>query len=129
MRRRIFRFAVAGFASFLLTLLFRRTFGLVLPFEAAFPIAYAAALPFAYLLSKYFVFERQGKPSVGELSRLASAVTGAMLVGWFLSVLALHSFNALNFVSAYAQDIATVVGLSVSSTMSFFGASAALGKS
>ena len=75
----------------------------------------------AYILAKFFVFEKSNRRTESEVVRFTIVNIVALFFVWGTSVLlARVIFPALNF-TWYADDIAHIIGVGVPAITSYFG--------
>ena len=90
-------------------------------FRWAVFIAYLFGMLTAFLLSKFFVFEKSGKHHMHELRDFTLVNILAVIQVWLISVgLAEYLFPALDY-SFYAKEVAHLVGLMIPAITSYLG--------
>lgn len=90
-------------------------------FRWAVFIAYLFGMLTAFLLSKYFVFEKSGKHHLHELRDFTLVNILAVIQVWLISVgLAEHLFPLVNY-TFYANEVAHLIGLMIPAITSYFG--------
>jgi putative flippase GtrA len=119
--RHFFMFIVTGGIAALVNIGTRIVFNLLVSFEIAVVLAYLCGMTTAYLLARYFVFERSGRTVHDEYFRFALVNLAAIIQVWIVSVgLADRVFPYLGF-SWHADIIAHVIGVAVPVFTSFLG--------
>ena len=84
-------------------------------------IAYLFGMLTAFLLSKFFVFEKSGKHHLHELRDFTLVNILAVIQVWLISVgLAEYLFPALDY-SFYAKEVAHFIGLMIPAITSYLG--------
>lgn len=119
--RQFVSFLITGGIAALVNLGTRILFNLVMCFEIAVIVAYACGMTTAYLLARYFVFERSGRSAHDEYVRFALVNLVAAAQVWIVSVgLADIIFPWLGF-AFHPHAIAHAVGVAVPIFTSYLG--------
>jgi len=84
-------------------------------------VAYLFGMLTAFLLSKYFVFEKSGKHHLQELRDFTLVNILAVIQVWLISVgLAEYLFPAFDY-QFYANEVAHLIGLTIPAITSYLG--------
>jgi putative flippase GtrA len=120
-RREFALFLVAGGIAALVNLVTRIIFNLVVRFEVAVILAYICGMTTAYVLARYFVFERSGRSVNDEYARFTLVNLAAVIQVWIVSVgLADIVFPRLGF-TWHSYTVAHVIGVAVPVFTSYMG--------
>ena len=115
------RFVIAAGLSVPVNLGTRVLFSQVAPYELALVESHLCGMLAAYLLTKFFVFERSGRRSHRELGRFACVNLVSLTQTWLVSVgLVRLVFPWIGF-DAATELIAHSIGLALTSVTSFYG--------
>jgi putative flippase GtrA len=115
------RFLLTGGVAALVNLGCRYLLNVIMPFEAAVPIAYLFGMVTAYVLARVFVFEESGRSRIEEFKRFAIVNIFALFVVWAISVgLAKGLFPWIDF-TWHAEDVAHFIGVLSPAVLSYFG--------
>lgn len=115
------RFLLTGGIAAFVNLASRYMLNLVMPFEAAVPIAYLFGMVTAYVLARLYVFDESGRTRLDEFRRFFIVNIVALLFVWAISIgLAKGLFPLVRF-TWRADDIAHVIGVLSPAVVSYFG--------
>jgi putative flippase GtrA len=121
MSKQFLRFLLTGGMAALVNLGSRYLLNIVMPFEAAVPIAYLFGMVTAYILARLYVFEKSGRSRFDEFKRFAIVNVFALFVVWAISVgLARGLFPWIGF-TWHSEDIAHIIGVLSPVALSYFG--------
>lgn len=115
------QFVLAGGTSALLNFLSRIGFSQFVSYRLAVILAYLIGMITAFLLIKYFVFEKSGRSAVSEFKGfvIVNIVSAAQV--WLISVgLAEYFFPSIGF-GFYPEEVAHFIGLGTLAVTSYFG--------
>lgn len=121
MNSRFVRFLFAGGIAAGVNLGSRKLLNLAMPFEVAVVLAYLLGMTTAYLISRYFVFEKTGRSVRSEASRFAVVNLFSMALVWAISVGLLRIVFPFVGLTWHADDIAHFVGVSAPAVLSYWG--------
>jgi len=120
MSKQFLRFLLTGGMAALVNLGSRYLLNIVMPFEAAVPIAYLFGMVTAYILARLYVFEKSGRSRFDEFKRFAIVNVFALFVVWAISVgLAEIFFPRIGF-TWHAEDVAHFIGVMSPAVISYF---------
>jgi len=115
------KFLVTGGLAALVNVASRYALNLVMPFEVAVVVAYLIGMTTAYILARFFVFQRSDRSIGSEFRRFTLVNLVALVLVWVISVgLARFVFPALAF-TWHADDIAHLIGVLAPAVSSYFG--------
>jgi putative flippase GtrA len=93
----------------------------IMSFRWAVFVAYLFGMLTAFLLSKYFVFEKSGKHHLHELRDFTIVNILAVIQVWLISVsLAEYLFPAIEY-DLFANELAHFIGLMIPAITSYLG--------
>jgi putative flippase GtrA len=120
MSSRFVRFLLTGGFAALVNLASRYVLNEYMTFEAAVAVAYLFGVVTAYVLAKFFVFEKSGHAVATEFRRFVVVNAVSLALVWGVSVgLALYLFPALAF-HWHADAIAHFIGVASPAVVSYF---------
>ena len=119
--REFVSFLITGGIAALVNLGARIAFNVVMPFSIAIIAAYLCGMTTAFVLARYFVFQRSGRALHGEYARFTLVNIVAIIQVWIVSVgLADLVFPSLGF-TWHSYTIAHFVGVAVPVFTSYVG--------
>jgi putative flippase GtrA len=120
-QRQFISFLITGGIAALVNLGTRIVFNLFMRFEIAVIVAYLCGMTTAYVLARYFVFERSGRAVHDEYIRFTLVNLVAIAQVWIVSVgLADYGFPWLGF-TWHSYTVAHVIGVAVPIFTSYIG--------
>ena len=115
------QFLLVGGVAALVNFLARIAINLFVSFAVAVVLAYLVGMATAFVLSKFYVFERSGRHHLHELRDFTIVNLIAVVQVWGISVgLAEYVFPAIGY-QFYAPEVAHLIGLGVPAVTSYFG--------
>jgi len=115
------QFLLVGGVAALVNFLARILINHFVSFAVAVVLAYVVGMLTAFVLSKWFVFEKSGRHHLHELRDFTIVNLVAAVQVWGISVgLAEYVFPAIGF-QFYAPEVAHLIGLSIPAVTSYFG--------
>ncbi|MGO9895632.1 MAG: GtrA family protein [Bryobacteraceae bacterium] len=119
--REFISFMITGGIAALINIGARIVFNLFMRFEIAVVVAYLCGMTTAYVLARYFVFERSGRAMHDEYIRFTLVNLAAIAQVWIVSVgLADFGFQWLGF-TWHSYTVAHVIGVAVPVFTSYIG--------
>ncbi|MDH5394725.1 MAG: GtrA family protein [Gammaproteobacteria bacterium] len=116
-----FQFLVVGGVAAGINFISRIGFSEFFTYRTAIVLAYIIGMLTAFLLSKYYVFERSGRALKNELRDFTIVNVFAVIQVWLISVgLAEYFFPYITF-TLHPEEIAHLIGLAVPAVTSYFG--------
>lgn len=121
MNKEFIQFLMAGGFSALLNFISRIVFSEIVSFRVAVLLAYLIGMTTAFLLAKYFVFEKSGRSFMSEFKGFAIVNVFSVIQVWLISVgLVEYLFPAFDF-TFHPEEIAHFIGLGALAITSYFG--------
>lgn len=115
------QFLMAGGFSALVNFVSRIGFSEFVSFRVAVVLAYLIGMIIAFLLLKYYVFEKSGRSLGAELKGFTVINIFSVIQVWVISVgLAEYLFPEFRF-AFFPEEIAHLIGLGVLAITSYFG--------
>jgi putative flippase GtrA len=115
------QFLLVGGVAALVNFLSRIAFNYFVSFAVAVVLAYLVGMTTAFILSKFYVFEKSGRHHLHELRDFTIVNLIAAVQVWLISVgLAEYAFPAIGF-HFYAPEVAHLIGLGVPAITSYYG--------
>lgn len=115
------QFLLVGGVSALVNFVARIFINRFVSFGVAVILAYVVGMITAFVLAKFYVFERSGRHHLHELRDFTIVNLFAVAQVWGISVgLAEHVFPAIGY-TFYAPELAHLIGLGVPAVTSYFG--------
>ena len=112
--------ATGGFAAGV-NIVSRYLLSRVMSYEAAIVVAYLIGMTTAWLLARFFVFEKSGRSHAAEYGRFALVNVAGVIQVFLISVgLADYLFPAVGFVW-HPEDVAHVIGVAAPIFTSYLG--------
>lgn len=119
--REFVSFLITGGIAALVNIGTRIVFNLFMRFEIAVIVAYLCGMTTAYVLARYFVFQRSGRAAHDEYIRFTLVNLTAIAQVWIVSVgLADFGFPRLGF-TWHSHTVAHVIGVAVPVFTSYIG--------
>ena len=120
-QRQFVSFLITGGIAALVNIGARIIFNFFMRFEIAVIVAYLCGMTTAYVLARYFVFERSGRTVHDEYIRFTLVNLAAIAQVWIVSVgLADFGFPWLGF-TWHSHTVAHVIGVAVPVFTSYIG--------
>ena len=121
MSSRFIKFVAVGGLSAALNILLRVIFNFQFSYDTSIVLSFIAALTFAFILNRYFVFQAASGGAFGQWMRFTLVNLLALIQVWAISVgLARHAFPFLNF-TWHAELIAHTIGVLSPVITSYYG--------
>jgi putative flippase GtrA len=118
---RFIAFVLVGGLAAAVNVASRVALSMVLDYDLSIVIAYLCGMTTAYLLNRFYVFERSGRSVASEYVRFGLVNAVALAQVWLVSViLARHLFPAVGF-NWHAEFIAHGIGVASPIVTSYFG--------
>ena len=116
-----FQFLMVGGFSAGVNFLSRIGFSELVSYRSAIILAYLVGMITAFLLSKHYVFEKNGRHFKDELRDFTIVNIFAVIQVWLISVgLAEYFFPYISF-TFYPEEVAHLIGLAIPVISSYFG--------
>lgn len=120
-RTEFVQFLLVGGVAALVNFLARIIINNFVTFAVAVVLAYLVGMLTAFVLSKWFVFEKSGRHHLHELRDFTLVNLVAAVQVWAISVgLEHYVFPAMGF-HFYAPEVAHLIGLSIPAVTSYYG--------
>jgi putative flippase GtrA len=120
-RQRFIFFLLAGGIAAIVNVLSRIALNSLMRYEIAIVVAYLCGMTTAFVLNKFFVFERSGRGTSAEYVRFGIVNLAAVAQVWIVSVgFARFVFPAMGF-EWHAETVAHVIGVMVPVFTSYLG--------
>jgi len=116
-----FQFLLVGGLAAGINFISRIGFSEFFSYRIAIVLAYLIGMITAFLLSKYYVFEKSGRSLNDELRDFIIVNVFAVIQVWLISVsLAEYFFKYITF-TFYPEEVAHLIGLGIPAITSYFG--------
>jgi len=119
--REFIQFILAGGFSALINFISRIGFSEIVSFRVAVLLAYPIGMITAFLLTKYYVFEKSGRSLISEFKGFTIINFISVIQVWVISVgLVEYLFPEFSF-TFYPEALAHFIGLGTLAITSYFG--------
>jgi putative flippase GtrA len=111
---------VGGFAA-LINVISRIFYNYYMGFSEAIILAYLTGMITAFLLSKFYVFDKSKHSTLHEITYFTLVNIAAVIQTWIVSMLLYHYLLKWMDISLYKKEIAHMVGVAVPVFSSYMG--------